>query len=70
MSAMARGRGRRPPGSKRAVLERLHQWLPFECPNLHRLSEQELRYLERYLCEVSGREPECHMIGGYSDGQG
>ena len=55
---------------KQDVADRIQRWLPFDCPNLTRLTNRELRCLERYLCEVSGREPECHMIGGYSDGQG
>ena len=68
---MARVDGRHHQHSpKREIADRIQRWLPFECPSLMRLTNRELRCLERYLCEASGREPDCHMIGGYSDGQG
>ncbi len=49
---------------KATIAGRIQCLLPFDCPNLHKLTERELRSLELFISTVSRQEPACHVIGG------
>lgn len=49
---------------KPEIARRIQCLLPFDCPNLRRLTERELRSLELFITAATGQEPACHVIGG------